>query len=195
MAGWFVSNSPEQTVVAYWSYNYLLNGCTMGPFNLYLLIKKYLSLKSRYETRRAVADPVNAQLNAIIGYLYPDLSPIDDYVMLAIYWVKKQWPCPMSNVYRGKYIVWNIPQVYLVVNAIQLHHPGLLPLLQVEIVKQSVEDLLVNLSFICLLFLNFLNLFLLFVIRFYFWVIEQGFCIFLLFPYMYLMIFKRGEQG
>ena len=85
MAGWFVSNSPEQTVVACWSYNYLLNGCTMGPFNLYLLIKKYLFLKSRYETRRAVADPVNAQLNAIIGYLYPDLSLIDDYVMLAIY--------------------------------------------------------------------------------------------------------------
>ena len=108
----------------------------------------------------------------------------------------------MSNVYRGKYIVWNIPQVYLVANATRLHRPDLLPLLQVEIVKQSVEDLLVNLSFICLLFLKkkHFNLFLLlFVmgrvlkIRFSFWVIEQGFCIFLLFPYIYLMIFKREE--
>ena len=50
----------------------------------------------------------------------------------------------MNNVYRVKYIVWNILQVSSAANAIQLRHPGLLGLLQVEIVKLSVEDLLVS---------------------------------------------------
>ena len=50
----------------------------------------------------------------------------------------------MNNVYRVKYIVWNILQVSLAANAIQLRHPGLLGLLQVEIVKLLVEDLLVS---------------------------------------------------
>ena len=56
----------------------------------------------------------------------------------------------MINEYREKYIVWNIPQVYSVANAIQPRHPDPLHLLQVEIVKPSVEDLLVNIFFLCL---------------------------------------------
>ena len=54
-------------------------------YHLKIINKISNFLNPRCETRRVVADHVNGPLNVIIGYLCPDQSPIDDYVMLAIY--------------------------------------------------------------------------------------------------------------